>query len=64
MFVKFVVNTKGDVVNIEAKGPANGADLEQAAKELVEKLPTFKAAEKAGKKVNTRYSFPVVFKLN
>ncbi len=64
VFVKFVVNTRGEVVNIEAKGPANGADLEQAAKELVEKLPTFKAAEKAGKKVNTRYSFPVVFKLN
>ncbi|AUC14982.1 hypothetical protein BTO06_07460 [Tenacibaculum sp. SZ-18] len=64
VFVKFVVNTNGEVVNIEAKGPANGLDLEKAAKELVEKLPPFKAAEKAGKKVNIRYSFPVVFKLN
>ncbi len=64
VFVKFIVNTKGDVVNIEAKGPSNGTVLEKAAKELVEKLPTFKAAEKNGNKVNTRYSFPVVFRLN
>jgi TonB family protein len=64
VYVKFVVNTRGEVVNIEAKGPSNGADLEKAAKELVEKLPEFKAAQKNGKKVNTSYSFPVVFKLN
>lgn len=64
VFVLFVVNAKGEVVNIEAKGPANGEVLEKAAKELVQKLPVFNAAEKSGKKVNTRYSFPVEFKLN
>ena len=64
VYVKFVVNTDGEVVNIEAKGPTDGASLEKAAKELVEKLPEFKAAEKNGKKVNTSYEFPVVFKLN
>lgn len=64
VFVNFVINTKGEVVNISAKGPANAIVLEKAATELVAKLPEFKAAVKNGKKVNTRYSFPVMFKLN
>lgn len=62
--VKFVINSKGEVMNIRAIGPITGRVLEKAAIELVQKLPKFKAAEKDGKKVNVNYEFPVVFKLN
>lgn len=64
IFVRFMINAEGEVINISAKGPENGQLLEKAAKELVEKLPKFVPAKKNGKSVNTRYSFPVAFTLN
>ncbi|WP_075342333.1 energy transducer TonB [Tenacibaculum agarivorans] len=62
--IKFIINDKGKVANIEAKGPANGKILEDAAIKLIEKLPEFQPAQKSGRKVNAKYSFPVDFKLN
>ncbi len=62
--ISFIINTKGEVVNVIAKGPANGKVLEVSAKKLVQKLPGFKAAVKNGKNVNTKYSFPIEYKLN
>lgn len=62
--VDFVVDTKGEVINIKTSGPENGKVLEYAAKNLVKKLPKFKPAVKDGKKVNAKYSFPISFSLN
>lgn len=62
--VNFVIDTKGNIVNILAKGPENGKILENAAIKLIEKLPKFSPAKKDGKKVNTRYGFPVKFTLD
>lgn len=62
--ISFVVNKKGEVVNVITKGPANGKILEISAKNLVEKLPEFKPALKNGKKVNAKYTFPIEFSLD
>ncbi|WP_442266597.1 energy transducer TonB [Tenacibaculum sp. ZS6-P6] len=62
--ISFVINKDGEVVNVTAKGPANGKILETSAKNLVEKLPEFKAAVKNGKKVNAKYTFPIEYRLD
>lgn len=62
--IQFIINKKGEIVNIETKGPENGAILEKAAKVLIQKLPKFKAGIKQGKTVNVKYSFPITFKLD
>ncbi|WP_299709130.1 energy transducer TonB [uncultured Tenacibaculum sp.] len=62
--ISFVINKEGEVVNVKAVGPSDGKVLEMSAKNLVEKLPEFKAAIKDGKKVNTKYSFPISYKLD
>ncbi|TCI91099.1 energy transducer TonB [Tenacibaculum sp. M341] len=61
--IKFVVNRKGDIVNIETDGPENGEVLEEAAVNLVKKLSRFQPAVKNGKKVNAKYGFPISFSL-
>lgn len=62
--VKFIINTKGNVINIQTQGPSNGKILEASARLLIQKLPKFKPAMKNGKAVNSSYSFPVNFTLN
>ncbi len=62
--VKFIIDAKGEVINIKTKGPDNGKILESAAFNLIKKLPKFKPAIKGGKKVNVAYSFPISFSLN
>lgn len=62
--VSFVIDKNGEVINIKAKGPENGIVLEEAANDLVKKLPIFKPAVREGKKVNAIYSFPINFSLN
>ncbi|WP_299673695.1 energy transducer TonB [uncultured Tenacibaculum sp.] len=64
VYVSFIINSEGDIVNIKAKGPNNGKILEIAAKRLVEKLPKLKAGYKDNKRVNTKYQFPIEFSLN
>lgn len=62
--VNFIINKKGDVVDISAKGPANAQILETTAIRFIEKLPKLKAGKIEGKAVNTSYSFPINFTLN
>lgn len=62
--VNFIIDKKGDVVDITAKGPENSEILELAAIRFIEKLPNLKAGEIEGKSVNTSYSFPINFTLN
>lgn len=63
VYVSFIINSEGDVVNIKAKGPKDGEVLEIAAKKLVEKLPKLKAGYRDYKRVNTKYQFPIEFSL-
>ncbi|WP_442265939.1 energy transducer TonB [Tenacibaculum sp. ZS6-P6] len=62
--VNFVINSKGNVVDITAKGPENAKILEVAAIRFIEKLPKLKAGKIEGENVNTSYSFPINFTLN
>lgn len=62
--ISFVINKQGKVVDIKTKGPDNGEILEAAAQRLIEKLPNFKPALKDNVPVNTKYEFPIHFKLN
>ncbi|CAL2074901.1 energy transducer TonB [Tenacibaculum sp. 190524A02b] len=64
VWVTFIINKNGEVVNIETKGPSNGFLLEQEAVKMVMKLPKFIPGYKDGNKVNVKYSFPINFKLN
>ncbi len=61
--VNFIINKKGDVVDITAKGPENAKILEVAAVRFIEKLPRLKAGKIEGKSVNASYSFPINFTL-
>lgn len=60
----FVVDKKGQVVNIKTKGPVGADILEAATKSLINKLPKFKPATKDGKPVNVKYVFPINFRLH
>ncbi|TCI90651.1 energy transducer TonB [Tenacibaculum sp. M341] len=62
--VNFVVDKKGNIVNIKSKGPENARILELAATRFIEKLPKLRPGKKGGKEVNTSYSFPIEFKLH
>ncbi|SNR16459.1 energy transducer TonB [Tenacibaculum jejuense] len=64
VIVNFVINKKGNVVDITAKGPENAKILEVAAVRFIEKLPKLKAGKIEGKTVNASYSFPINFTLN
>ncbi len=62
--VSFIVNKSGEVINIKAKGANNAKILEDSAISLVAKLPNFVPAIKNGRAVNTKYTFPVAYKLD
>ena len=59
----FVIDKKGQVVNIVAKGPQGAQILENATKKLFEKLPHFTPGKHNGKVVDVKHSFPIDFKL-
>lgn len=65
VLIKFVIDSEGKVTNIstEGEGGNNSEILNEAAKRLVKKLPTFKPATKNGTPVNTKYQFPIKFSL-
>ncbi|CAL2107820.1 periplasmic protein TonB [Tenacibaculum sp. 190524A02b] len=64
VMVNFVINKEGNITDITSNGSESGKILELAAVKLVEKLPKLNPAKKAGKNVNTSYSFPINFKLD
>ncbi len=63
VYASFIINSKGEIVNLEAKGPEGTELLEKTAKQLVDKLPKFVAGVKNGQAVNSKYQFPINFKL-
>lgn len=64
VWVRFIINKKGQVTNIEARGPQGGAMLEMEAKTVIANLPKFKPGMYNGKPINVKYAFPVNFKLD
>jgi TonB family protein len=66
-FIEFVINTKGEVIDVKIKKDLeNGCGI--AALKAVETMVTNKtlwnAGEKEGKKVNVRMVMPIMFKLS
>ncbi|MCF2874436.1 MULTISPECIES: energy transducer TonB [unclassified Tenacibaculum] len=64
VWVRFIIDKDGKVTNIRMKGPKNGHLLEQEAKRMVSKLPTFVPGKQNGKLANVEYYIPVNFTLN
>ncbi|WP_428740604.1 energy transducer TonB [Tenacibaculum sp.] len=64
VWVRFIIDKKGNVTNIKMKGPENGQLLELEAKKMVSNLPKFIPGEHNGKTANVEYYIPVNFKLN
>jgi len=60
--IRFVVNKDGKAVKPEVMKSVS-ASLDQAAIDVVRKLPTFTPGEQAGKKVQVYYMLPVRFQL-
>lgn len=63
VWVRFVIDTNGDVTNIKTLGPKNGELLKLEAKRVASKLPKFTPAYKDGKAVSVKYGFPINFSL-
>ncbi len=64
VWVTFVINKKGQIRNIQMRGPKNGELLELEAKKMVAKLPDFIPGKHEGKAANVRYTIPINFRLN
>ena len=63
VWVGFIIGKDGKVSNIKMRGPKNGELLEQEAKRMVSKLPTFTPGKQDGKIVNVEYHIPIKFSL-
>lgn len=59
--VKFVIDNKGDIVNVKAKNPHQ--ELRDEAVRVVEMLPKMKPGEHQGKKVGVQYALPILFEI-
>ena len=62
VFVQFIVETDGSLTGFEVlRGIGSGCD--EAAVEVLKKMPNWKPARQRGKAVRVKYMFPVIFKL-
>ncbi|GGZ44453.1 WG repeat-containing protein [Mesonia mobilis] len=59
VYLRFKINTTGDVVYIQARAPH--PKLEEEALRVARELPTMIAGEEKGKKVGVLYSLPIIF---
>lgn len=63
VWIRFIIDTNGNVTNVKALGPENGEILKQEALRVVSKLKKFKPGKKDGKLVPVKYGFPINFAL-
>lgn len=63
VWIRFVIDEEGNITNLKTLAPKNADVLKQEAERVVSKLKPFKPAEKNGKKVITKYGFPINFSL-
>lgn len=57
--IQFVIDSKGNVTNIQKRGPDRL--LEEEAVRIIASLPKVKPGEQRGKKVSVKYSIPINF---
>ncbi len=63
VWVRFIIDSNGDVRNIKTLGPENSEILDEEAKRVVTQLSKFVPAEKDGDPVAVKYGFPINFSL-
>lgn len=63
VYVRFVVNTDGSIVQVEVVRGVSDA-LDKEAVRVVKQMPKWQPGEQAGKKVRVRFTLPVSFKLS
>ncbi|WP_299108568.1 energy transducer TonB [uncultured Tenacibaculum sp.] len=63
VWVRFIIDKNGNVVNIKSKGPQNGTLLEKEAERMVSRLPKFSPGQHDGKVANVEYYIPINFQL-
>lgn len=59
--VQFIIDDKGDVIDIKIKAPHK--DLEKETERIIKKLPKFKPGKQNNKNVKVRYFLPINFKV-
>lgn len=62
-YVKFIVNTKGEVEDVEVIRSAHPV-LDQAATEAIKNSPDWEPGKQRGQKVKVKFTVPIVFKLS
>lgn len=62
IMVMFTINSKGDIVDVNARAPH--PELQKEAIKAVKSLPKMKPAMQGYKKVNVTYALPVIFKID
>jgi len=63
VWVRFIIDEEGSITNLKTLAPKNGNALKHEAERVISKLPSFIPAVKKGKKVLTKYGFPINFSL-
>ncbi|GAA0711892.1 hypothetical protein GCM10009430_01800 [Aquimarina litoralis] len=61
IYVRFKIDTSGNVVEVESRGPA--IEVEEEANRVISSLPKMIPGEHKGEKVNVLYSLPIVFQI-
>ena len=64
VWVRFVIDTDGNVSNIKTLGPKGGKVLDNEAIRVITQLPKFTPGKNNGKKVSVKYGFPISFSLD
>ena len=64
VWVRFIIDTNGNISNIKSLGPKGGEILNKEAERVVANLPKFIPGENDGKKVSVKYGFPISFSLD
>ena len=62
IFTQFIIDHKGNVVDIKIRTPSKG--LEKEAERLIKKLPKFKPGKQNNKFVKVRYTLPISFNVD
>lgn len=61
--VQFVVDENGNIRNPQVAGQQTGQGLDEAAMEVVKKMPAWKPGQVNGKAVKTRLVLPITYRL-
>ena len=63
VFIRFVIEKDGTIGEITARGPKDGKIIEEAAINMIKKMPKLIPGKQRGKTVRVSYSIPIIFKL-